>query len=73
MKYFLRNRIKTLLAFPKQNGAVLISVIVAMISVLAIIATGNGMADGIANQLKPASTKKISFFYTLIKTEIVAT
>lgn len=64
MKYFLRNRVKSLLSFPKQNGAVLLSVVVAMISVLAIIATGNGLADGIANQLKPASTKKISFLYS---------
>ena len=63
MKNYLINRCKTLLAFPKQNGAVLISVITAMISVLMILAIGNGMATSLANQLKPASEGKLQILY----------
>lgn len=63
MQTYLKNRYKTLIAFPKQNGAVLISVVTAMISVLMILAVGNGMANGIANQLKPTTTGKLEIVY----------
>ena len=34
-----------------------------MISVLMILAVGNGMANGIANQLKPTTTGKLEIVY----------
>lgn len=57
-------RIKDVRSYPKQNGAVLVSVIISMISVLLIIAIGNGLANNIASQLKPMSSNKLSFLYT---------
>lgn len=50
-------------SFPKQNSTVLISVVISMISVLFIIALGNGLANNIADQLKPTSSRKLSFLY----------
>lgn len=63
MKAYLLSRIRTLISFPKQNGAVLISVIASMVSVLMIMAVGNGMANSIANQLKPSVNHKLEIMY----------
>lgn len=63
MKEYLLSRVRTLRAFPKQNGAVLISVIASMVSVLMIMAIGNGMASNIANQLKPTAKHKLELLY----------
>ncbi|MCW0154666.1 ABC transporter permease [Lactiplantibacillus plantarum] len=57
------SRIKDIRSYPKQNGAVLIAVIISMISVLMIIAAGNGLANNIANQLKPLSSNKLAFVF----------
>lgn len=59
----LKYRMRDIRSFPKQNSTVLISVVISMISVLFIIALGNGLANNIADQLKPTSSRKLSFLY----------
>ncbi|WP_349533842.1 MULTISPECIES: ABC transporter permease [Leuconostoc] len=57
----IKYRLRDIFSYPKQNSSVLISIIISVISVLMIMAVGNGLANNIANQLKPTTSNKLSF------------